>query len=456
MKTKSFCLIILCFSIILTKVQAQSVEDAFKQAKKENKIVMISIESPTCNECNEVASKGISSNLVKSSINNNCIYVKVKKLPDEFYGSGTLYILSADFFGVLFFDADKNILDFMSGSSTSYIPYLDHIEKALKEKQTPEATLSQLKKNYYNNIGSFDAIKKVIEKIRKLNLEPQQQVLDELTQKAPEDSAASLSFLQFIMKAAPIYGSIAEQYIQKNKDNYNMAWFRMSQPERVVINNRIYGKSLLKAIADKDMNYAYRVASNRQMTFASSTNIEDGQKSNQETMLQYYKGINDTTNYLRNVANFYERFYMSTKVETIQKEDSIRKEKTFKTIPPNLTNPSSAQKDSIGFRTVTFSPRTAYFASQLNNGAWTVYTYTKDKNYLTKALAWAKHGLEFSETSAIMDTYARLLYKTGNKEEAIIWEQKAIDANKTKAISSADYEKVLILMKSGAVKIDDY
>jgi hypothetical protein len=173
-------------------------------------------------------------------------------------------------------------------------------------------------------------------------------------------------------------------------------------------------------------------------------------------MLQFYKGINDTLNYLRNVAAFYERYFMATKVETIIKEDSVRKEKMFKIIPNNPQNLSTAQIDSLRLKTVMFTPRAAYFATQLNNGAWTVYTYTKDNNYLIKALSWAKRGLEFSETTAIMDTYARLLYKTSNKEEALIWEQKAIDGNKKKAISSADYEKVLGLMKTGATKIDEY
>jgi hypothetical protein len=345
----------------------------------------------------------------------------------------------------------------MEGSTTSYIPYLEHIEKVLKEKQSSEPTLLELKKNYYNSIGSFDAIKKVIEKIRKLNLEPQQQLLDELTQKAPEDSANSLSFLQFIMKCAPVSGSIAEQYIYKNKDNNNMAWYRMTQPERVVINNRIYSKSILKAIKDKDISYAYRVASNRQTNFNASSNLEDGQKANQEAMLQYYKGINDTTNYLRNVSAFYERYYMTTKVETILKEDSVRKEKTFKILQTKPLNLSSSQTGPLPMGAIImFSPRTGYFANQLNTGAWTVYTYTKDNNYLTRALSWAKRGLEFSETSANMDTYARLLYKTGNKEEAIIWEQKAIDGNKKRDISSADFEKVLSLMKAGAIKIDEY
>jgi hypothetical protein len=213
---------------------------------------------------------------------------------------------------------------------------------------------------------------------------------------------------------------------------------------------------MLKAIADRDMNYAYRVASNRQMNFASSKNVEDGQKANQETMLQYYKGINDTANYLRNVDAFYQLSYMATRVETIQKEDSISKEKAFKNVSANPFNSPSLQSDSLHKRTVMFAPRAAYFGSQLNNGAWTVYTYTRDINYLTKALSWAKRGLEFSETTAIMDTYARLLYKTGNKEEALIWEQKAVDGNKKKDISATDYEKVLSLMKAGAIKIDEY
>jgi hypothetical protein len=188
---------------------------------------------------------------------------------------------------------------------------------------------------------------------------------------------------------------------------------------------------------------------------SNATNAEEGQKVQQETMLQYYKGINDTLNYLRNVAAFYERYFMTTKVETIIKEDSVRKEKMIKTIPNNPQNLSTSQIDSLR-RTVMFTPRAAYFATQLNNSAWTVYTYTKENNYLVKALSWAKRGLEFSETTANMDTYARLLYKTGNKEEALIWEQKAIDGNKKKVISSAEYEKVLGLMKSGAIKIDEY
>jgi len=103
MKIKSICLAFFSFFLIQMSLRAQSLDEAFKQAKKENKLVMISVESATCNECNEVAAKGLSSNLVKSAISNNCILLKVKKMPNEFYASNTLYILYEEFFGVLFF-----------------------------------------------------------------------------------------------------------------------------------------------------------------------------------------------------------------------------------------------------------------------------------------------------------------------------------------------------------------
>lgn len=452
-----FLVVLSCFSL-LSSIYAQSMDEAFVQAKKEKKIVMVAVESASCKECNDVAAKGISTNLVKSAISNNAIFLKVSKMPEAFLGPSVLYILPSEFFGVLFLDADRNMLDIMEGSSSSYIPYLDHIDKAVKENQSNGTSLADLKKNYYNNIGSFESIIQLIEKIRKLNLEPQQQLLDELTQKAPEDSANSLSFLQFIAHCAPVINSIAEQYLVKNRDTYNMAWYRMSLQERIILNNRIYVKSLSKAIRDKDTNFAYRVSSNRSNNFNTGTaaNMEEGQKASAETMLQFYKGINDTISYLRSVFTFYDRFYMNTKVEIILKEDSIRKDNLFKKVPTNSTTGTVMPSSGVAVKTVSFAPRAGFYAGQLNNGAWTVYTYTKDKNHLAKAVTWVKRGLEFAESPALMDTYARLLYKTGNKEEAISWEQKAIEGNKKKEMPAGEFEKVLELMKAGVEKIDAY
>lgn len=63
----------------------------------------------------------------------------------------------------------------------------------------------------------------------------------------------------------------------------------------------------------------------------------------------------------------------------------------------------------------------------LNNTAWEVFLKTSDKRALKRALAWSKEAIAENDPPNI-DTYANLLYKLGNKEEAIKWQQKAIEA----------------------------
>jgi hypothetical protein len=233
-----------------------------------------------------------------------------------------------------------------------------------------------------------------------------------------------------------------------------MAWYRMPLTERVKINNRIKSKSLDKAIAEKDINYVYQVAGMAQRTY--DNNYEEGQKAYQQMLLDYYKGINDTSNYLKNVVQFYDKFYMTVSPEKIKQEDSIQLKKTLSSTP---TDSVITKSDSTAFRyriyrkPVTFQPKAQFYAIALNNGAWTIYTYTNNITYITKALVWAKQALNFYETPEIMDTYGRLLYKTNNKEEAIIWEKKAIEKRKEQKYSTSEYEKTLEMMQNNSKKL---
>jgi thiol-disulfide isomerase/thioredoxin len=65
---------------------------------------------------------------------------------------------------------------------------------------------------------------------------------------------------------------------------------------------------------------------------------------------------------------------------------------------------------------------------EMNNQLWIVFENATDKKVLQRAAAWSKKTIitdEGTEDAASMDTYANLLYKSGNKEEAITWEEKA-------------------------------
>lgn len=443
-------LIVTLFGLSCFSSFAQQLDNAFKTAKKENKIVMIVVESEKCAQCNEVANQGLSSEVVKRALNASCILLREKKIPDELNSTYSTYSFPQDFFGSIYLDADKNILQVYHGSSSFYKSYLDNLEKAIKEKDSSTTKLSDLISNYYTQTRKFDATFQLIEKIKKVALDPKGELIDELVQKAPQDSAISLTFLQFIERAAPTIGSAAQSYAEKNRDSYNMAWYRMSLQERVAINNRIYQKSLQKAIATKDLSYMYRVASTRQNNFQSEP--QRMQQAFQESLLQYYKGVHDSTSYLSGVIRLYDTYFMTVNVDSVLKIDSVKKAGLFKNIP----NKAGAIVVETRTQTIAFSPLASYYASALNDGAWTVYTYTKKPAYLSKALLWAKRANEFTEVPEIMDTYARLLYKTDNRNAAVALETKAIEARKSRNITATEYEKVLDAMKKGLEKIDEY
>ncbi|HKG68766.1 MAG TPA: thioredoxin fold domain-containing protein, partial [Segetibacter sp.] len=74
-------------------------------------------------------------------------------------------------------------------------------------------------------------------------------------------------------------------------------------------------------------------------------------------------------------------------------------------------------------------------AGELNNFAWTVFENCKDMTCVKEALEWSKKSFKDNNNPMFIDTYANILYKLGNKEEAIKWEEKALGlANNDKAI----------------------
>lgn len=63
----------------------------------------------------------------------------------------------------------------------------------------------------------------------------------------------------------------------------------------------------------------------------------------------------------------------------------------------------------------------------LNNFAWNVFLNCSDEACLQNALLWSKRSFEKKDNPAFMDTYANILYRLGKKDEAITWEQKAMN-----------------------------
>lgn len=95
-------------------------------------------------------------------------------------------------------------------------------------------------------------------------------------------------------------------------------------------------------------------------------------------------------------------------------------------------------------------------ANTLNDAAWKVYEDKKaDKAQLEQAMQWAQKAMEFSKPyphfwPSYADTYAALLYRSGQKEAAIKIEEQAWQTAKSVKSDDAEaYQKTLKKMKEG-------
>lgn len=89
-------------------------------------------------------------------------------------------------------------------------------------------------------------------------------------------------------------------------------------------------------------------------------------------------------------------------------------------------------------------------ASELNNIAWAFYEDPKitNKEALKNAVAWAKKSTELQDAYFNNDTYSALLYKAGNKKEAIKAAEKAIELAKKEGENASGTKELLEKMKS--------
>lgn len=92
---------------------------------------------------------------------------------------------------------------------------------------------------------------------------------------------------------------------------------------------------------------------------------------------------------------------------------------------------------------------------QLNGFFWDTFTNVTDKVLLTRAAHYMHQmiGAGKDKPSWMLDTYANLLYKTGNYDAAILWEQQAItaerlDANRSNRKPSTEFDTTLDKMKN--------
>jgi len=450
MKKSILFLLPILFSIpalCQVRFESPSFEQALQRAKESGRLIFLQFESPTCDQCNEVANKAFEDTKLAAQMEQGFICVKITADHPDRNKIANLYN-KEKFLGSLFISSDGALIHTFPKTTTLPAEYFKQIDIALT-KAGEGLRISEFEKEYRNgnrNIAFLEQLL-LLRKTLYLNIDS---LLDEYVSLLPADSLRSAVTLIFISRQYPVVGSNADMTLRRNQDLFNKAWYSLGLSDRVGINNGIIYKSMQKAIKEQNLDYAYRVASFARAT--NTNNIKAGNKAYDSNILEYFKETNDTLNYLARAINFFDSYYMTVSVDSVKKRDSLN----LKSLFGKQYAQRSQRGDSVVVKkTIHYSPVAQSFTRALNGGAWSFYKWTADAVYLQKALQWSYRAVEFYESPEVMDTYARLLYKTGKKNEAVEWESKAIVLKKKRGFTTSDFEKVLAGMKAGKSTIDN-
>jgi hypothetical protein len=431
-------------SVAQVPFQSYSFNEALQQAGKEGKYVLVLIDTKDCNQCNEVATKGFQDKSLSGSLQ-QFVNIRPKVGGDDWLQLTQQYEATG---GTLFFNSNGVLLLKLSGSSTLGRFYNNAVVRALGN-QSEIMNIESLTRSFSIDNSNIIVLQSLIQKRKELSLSTDS-LLDIYVTMLPADSASSLTQLQYITRFSPILGSKADSMVRHNHDRFLEAWYRIQQSERVRINNSIIHKTRQRAINQKNQSLAIRAAN-----FAGSVTNNAKEKPRLFTyhMMHYFQAVKDTNNYLNYAAMYCDRYLMTISVDSINSRDSLELKKRLLAVQPEMVKSDNSKTFT---KTVEFRPSTQYYTLELNNAAWNYYTMAKNNSQLAKAVNWAKRANEFFENTEAMDTYARLLYKTGNQSEAINWQEKAVALSKKRGIGTEPLQRRLNDMKKGESNIDNY
>jgi tetratricopeptide (TPR) repeat protein len=416
---------------------------ALQKSKQTGKFIFLQFESNGCNQCNEVADKAFENKKLSETLEQTFICIKIAGDHPDRSRIASLYNKKEGSFGSLFISSDGILLHNYPGSTTFVKTYEEQIDKALT-KAGEGMRVNELEKMYAEGNKTPGIMELLMQTKQALRLETDG-LLDEYVSLLPADSFNSVRTLQFIASMAPVLDSKADVKFRLSP-SFNKSWYAMSLPLRISTNNRIGYKSMQKAIREKNERFAFRVAAFMKGTYTNNSSLAALQAYDSKIM-DYFREINDTLNYLIRALNYYDNYYMKVSVDSIKKKDSTNMKYLFAKKDTSMNMKTAVGETKTIRHTIMYSPIVQTYSRELNNAALSFYELSNEPLNLLKALQWSARANEFNESPEAMDTHAHLLYKLGRKKEAIEWQNKAITLKKKRGFDTKDFEKRLSAMK---------
>lgn len=429
-----FCLLFSAQALFAQGIvfQQGSFEKVLKKAAREHKLVFVQIDNPNCLQCTEVASRGFADPALTEKFAVNFVSYRTSASADEGKALLSQFELKGSL-AALFLTADGSLLNWYSGSTSFGYAYLREADKALANRnQTP---LNQLMARFAQGERSPEFLRTYINRKQELRL-PFDDLLDAYVREIPLDSLQSETTLRFLIEHSPILGTKADSVSRMVWSRRNTLFMSYPTPKRVEFNQEVSRKTLQRAIETKNERLALSNARNTADTYGNDR--LGRQWSYEANLMNYYLGVKDTTMYIQTASRFYDKYLMPIDPDSVNR---VERQQRFETA--RQQQPGNQVMVQMGM---------SRFGRDLNQAAWKFWQLATKPEDLEKALVWSKRAREYSEEANTIDTYARLLYKLGRRNEAIQEAERAVQRQKTRNIPSQSFELTLQKMKDGTLQ----
>ena len=440
MKKNLFCLLI-SFYPFIANAQVNfstftTLDAVFEQAKKEKKLIFIQFETEKCVQCHDVAMAGLSSTNLKEKYAVNFLSLKTKLGDNLYINLLDKYQLTDEFIGSLYLDSQGTILLKQNAITSDSMIYIQWADKAITNVDKLSA-LAKLNKKYQKGDRSAAFLEKYILAMRDIDKDGDA-IMDEYIGQFIVDSLNSDKIIQFVKEQGLSLNARAFKLIANANSNKKLdsIWFLMPLSKRISINNRTISQTFNEAVRTKDNMLIYQLGS-----FTYNINSPDyrnpdyrkGEFAAQSQLVNYWRAIKDTTFFLSRAQNF-ANILLKVTMDSLKVWNSREKEALF----------------SMRETEIKYTPVSNQYANELNELAWQCYKLTDNPKYLEKALIWSERSMaimkeipagEIIQNAAYLDTYAHILYRLKRYDEAIEWQNKAIEAQKLGKVKSEGYEK---------------
>ena len=259
-----------------------TLQQANIQAIQNDKLIFVLIESVGCQQCNDVADKGLKDESVQRQLSAHFVALRISPFHPDLNYIKEKYNYISEGNNVLFLDKWGTLVHRLDMSTSNPRKYLQEITTAIERKAEADKVRTLEQAALAGNMET-DKLYELMQTRKQLSL-PTDALLNQYVNQLPADSLQSVTTLQRIYSMSPILGSKADQVLRKNPDLCRQAW-NLLQREQYVVRQQIIFKSRQQAIQEKQVAKAIQVAD-----FARSKPMSkaEAEQVYQYNMLEYY------------------------------------------------------------------------------------------------------------------------------------------------------------------------